>query len=123
MSTVSNSCDKCKACDKCTCCCKDVANTNQGEGIRTTDIIIISALIAIGLSIGMWGYGRFARLNLVDSFYNATMILTTLGPTGIKNLPDSGKIFASIYALISGFIFIFVISYLAARLLDSPVNS
>jgi hypothetical protein len=59
-------------------------------------------MIAISLAVGMAGYAAFEKLGFVDSFVNAAMILSGMGP--LHN-PEStgGKIFAGLYALYSGF--------------------
>lgn len=67
-------------------------------------------LIAIALFAGMVGYHEFEKMSWLDSFLNASMILSGMGPAA--NLTTSaGKLFAGIYALFSGlaFIAIFVI--------------
>jgi len=62
-------------------------------------------LILVALMIGIAGYHFIAGFNWVDSLLEASMILGGMGP--IKELPnDTAKIFASIYALFSGLIFI-----------------
>jgi hypothetical protein len=63
------------------------------------------ALILIGLSIGIAGYHFIAGFNFVDSLLEASMILGGMGP--VRELPsETAKVFASIYALFSGVIFI-----------------
>jgi hypothetical protein len=62
-------------------------------------------LIAVALIIGIAGYHFIAGFDWIDSLLEASMILGGMGP--IKELPnDTAKIFASIYALFSGLIFI-----------------
>jgi hypothetical protein len=62
-------------------------------------------LIAVALMIGIAGYHFIAGFDWVASLLEASMILGGMGP--IKELPnESAKIFASIYALFSGLIFI-----------------
>ena len=62
-------------------------------------------LILFALMIGIAGYHYIAGFNWIDSLLEASMILGGMGP--IKELPnDTAKIFASIYALFSGLIFI-----------------
>ena len=60
------------------------------------------ALIGVSLAIGMGGYMLLEDLDFVDAFLNAAMILSGMGP--LHN-PDStsGKVFAGLYALYSGF--------------------
>lgn len=63
------------------------------------------ALIATALIIGIAGYHYIAGFQWLDSLLEASMILGGMGP--IKELPNDGaKVFASIYALFSGLIFI-----------------
>ena len=59
-------------------------------------------MVAISLAVGMAGYAAFEDLGFVDSFLNASMILSGMGP--LHN-PQStgGKLFAGFYALYSGF--------------------
>jgi hypothetical protein len=68
-------------------------------------LVIAFVLILIALSVGLAGYHLIAGFNFVDSLLEASMILGGMGP--VRELPsDTAKIFASIYALFSGVIFI-----------------
>lgn len=62
-------------------------------------------MLTFSLFIGMAGYHYYFELNWVDSLYNASMILTGMGPVD-KALNDGGKIFASFYAIYSGVAFL-----------------
>lgn len=62
-------------------------------------------LIAVALGIGMLGYHVFESMNWVDSFANASMILSGMGPLG-ELKTTAGKIFAGCYALFSGVAFL-----------------
>ncbi|MFO0787183.1 MAG: hypothetical protein U0573_12630 [Phycisphaerales bacterium] len=76
-------------------------------------VAISILLIAISLSVGAVGYHWLAELDWVDSYYNAAMILTGMGPASPpKN--NAAKIFASGYALFSAVIFLSVASVLIA---------
>jgi len=74
--------------------------------------IIASLLLALGLivtalAIGIAGYHFIAGFEWIDSLLEASMILGGMGP--VKELHDNAtKIFASMYALFSGLIFIAV---------------
>jgi hypothetical protein len=68
-------------------------------------LLIALGIISVALLIGIAGYHYIAGFNWIDSLLEASMILGGMGP--IKELPsDTAKIFASIYALFSGLIFI-----------------
>lgn len=63
------------------------------------------SVIAGSLLIGMAGYHEFENLGWIDSFANASMILSGMGPlTEMKT--SVGKIFAGCYALFSGVAFL-----------------
>jgi hypothetical protein len=68
-----------------------------------------SSLIGFSLAIGTLGYCYFGKLGAVDGFYNASMILTGMGPVNPMTCPE-GKIFASFYALYSGIAFLAAVS-------------
>jgi hypothetical protein len=62
-------------------------------------------LIVISAMIGTIGYHELAKLNWLDSFYMACMILTGMGP--VAEMKSNGaKLFSSIYALYSGVAFL-----------------
>lgn len=62
-------------------------------------------VIAVSLGIGMLGYHALESMNWVDSFANASMILSGMGPLG-ELKTTAGKIFAGCYALFSGVAFL-----------------
>lgn len=62
-------------------------------------------LLSGSLGLGVAGYMYFAGLGFTDAFFNASMILTGMGP--VSEMPsDSAKWFASAYALFSGVAFL-----------------
>ena len=70
-------------------------------------IFLIILLILGALSIGVLGYHWFADFTWVDSLLNASMILGGMGE--IDQLTNTAaKVFASVYALFSGLVFIAV---------------
>jgi hypothetical protein len=68
---------------------------------------------AIALFVGMSGYHCLAGLNWVDSLLNASMILGGMGPVDALKT-DGAKVFASLYALFSGLVFIGLLGLLLA---------
>lgn len=68
-------------------------------------------IIGISLLIGMIGYRLLAGVDWISAFYNASMILTGMGPgLDINVLPAERQarveIFAGLYALYSGVVFL-----------------
>jgi len=78
-----------------------------------TSVAIAFGLILIGLSVGIAGYHLIAGFNFVDSLLEASMILGGMGP--VRELPNqTAKVFASLYALFSGVVFIGVMGIVLA---------
>jgi hypothetical protein len=68
---------------------------------------------ALALGIGVVGYHCLAGLGWVDSLLNASMILGGMGPVDPLKT-DVAKVFASLYALFSGLVFIGLLGILLA---------
>ena len=64
-------------------------------------------LILFSLFIGIAGYHWIAGFSWIDSLLNASMILGGMGPVNLLTNAGS-KVFASLYALFSGLVFIAV---------------
>ena len=85
---------------------------------------IFAAAIIIGLALagGMYGYHTLEGLSWLDSFLNASMLLGGMGPVG--DIPtESGKLFASFYALYAGLVFIASAGVLLAPVLHRLMHS
>jgi len=77
------------------------------------NIIAGLLILVFFLGIGVEGYHLTCGYSWMDSLLNASMILSGMGPIGtIDN--DWGKLFASLYALISGVVFITTIGLILA---------
>jgi hypothetical protein len=74
-----------------------------------------AAVVVVSLAIGMAGYEHFERLPWRDAFLNSAMIAGGMGPVDAPHT-DGGKVFAGLYALYSGLVFI-----VTAGLLLTPV--
>jgi hypothetical protein len=81
---------------------------------RSLGIGLIALFISLG--IGMWGYHFYEHLPWVDSFVNASMILSGMGPLN-PLFTAGGKIFAGCYALYSGLIFIIITGIILAPII------
>lgn len=72
-----------------------------------------AGVAALSLFAGILGYHYIARQSWIDSLLNASMILGGMGPVGDLH-SDAAKVFASIYALFSGLVFIGMLGMLLA---------
>ena len=77
---------------------------------------LAALLVGGSLLIGMTGYRFLEQLDWLDAFLNASMILGGMGPV---NNPQTGggKLFAGLYALYAGLVFLVVIGVLFAPVL------
>jgi hypothetical protein len=73
------------------------------------------SFIALSLWAGAIGYRHFAHLGWVDAFYNASMILTGMGPVAVLT-SDDAKIFATAYSIYSGVAFLTSVGVMFAPL-------
>ena len=78
-------------------------------------------LLAASLAIGMAGYVAFENLSWIDAFLNASMLLGGMGPVDPPHTPG-GKVFAGVYALYSGLVFIVTAAVLFAPLLHRVLH-
>lgn len=74
---------------------------------------VAGLLVAASLVIGMSGYMGFEHEGVVDAFLDASMILGGMGPVGEIH-STGGKLFAGVYALYSGLVFLVVAGLLLA---------
>jgi hypothetical protein len=73
------------------------------------------ALLLLSLAIGMAGYEYFEQLAWRDAFLNAAMLMGGMGPVDLPRT-DAGKLFAGLYALYAGLVFL-----VASGLVFAPV--
>lgn len=78
-------------------------------------LLVAGGLLAASLAIGMLGYRAYEGLAWVDAFLNSAMLLGGMGPVNPPQT-DAGKVFAGLYALYAGLVFI-----VTAALLFTPV--
>jgi hypothetical protein len=75
---------------------------------------IALAIVTISLMIGIAGYMKTEQMPLLDAFLNSAMLLGGMGPVKTEGLSPEGKLFAGIYALYAGLVFIAVMSIMLA---------
>ena len=84
-------------------------------------IIISSLFILVTLAMGIAGYHWIAGFGWVDSLLNASMILGGMGPVG-ELQTDGAKVFASVYALLSGLVFVGVMGVIISPILHRMLH-
>ncbi len=80
-----------------------------------------AAVIVFSVAIGTLGYGIFGNLPWLDAFLNASMILAGMGPVDRMETPGA-KLFAAVYALYSGIVFIATAGVLLAPFLHRMLH-
>ena len=81
------------------------------------NLMVALAVLSVSLVIGMSGYHWLAPMGWTDAFLNAAMLLGGMGPVDpLAN--DRVKLFAGVYALYCGVVFI-----ATAGLLLAPLGS
>src|SRR5690349_17708489 len=82
--------------------------------VRLTRAAILWLVIAMGgLVVGMAGYSYFEDMSLADSYVNAAMILSGMGPVS-ELKTTGGKIFAGSYAIFSGLVIVIATGFVLA---------
>jgi sterol desaturase/sphingolipid hydroxylase (fatty acid hydroxylase superfamily) len=75
--------------------------------------VYAGALVMFSVTLGLAGYHWIAGFSWIDAFLNTCMLLGGMGPVG--DLPNnSAKVFAGVFALYSGLVFLLVAAFLLA---------
>ncbi len=82
---------------------------------------LAQALVTLSLGIGMAGYMYFENLAWRDAFVNAAMLLGGMGPVDPLKT-DGGKIFAGLFALYAGLIFLIIAGVLLVPVVHRIVH-
>jgi hypothetical protein len=79
-------------------------------------------VIALSLFVGMLGYRHYEQMSWLDAFLNSAMLLGGMGPFKTEGLSDPGKLFAGIYALYAGLVFIAVMGIMLAPVIHRVLH-
>jgi len=77
--------------------------------------LVAHGMIVVSIAIGMSGYTYFESLAWRDSFLESAMLLGGMGPVNAPQT-NGGKVFAALYALYAGLVFILITGLLLAPL-------
>lgn len=84
-------------------------------------LAVAMSLLIASLVLGMFGYAGFEHLSWVDAFLNAAMLLGGMGPVN-PPLTVAGKLFAGLYALYAGLVFIVIAALLFTPILHRVIH-
>ena len=82
---------------------------------------VAATVLVASLFGGMLGYVHFEHLSLLDAFLNAAMLLGGMGPVHTPTTPG-GKLFAGLYALYSGVVFLIVVGIVLAPVVHRALH-
>ena len=82
---------------------------------------VATAVVLASVAAGMVGYHHFEGLGWRDAFLNAAMLLGGEGPVESPSSPG-GKLFAGLYALYSGLVFVVVVGVILTPVLHRTLH-
>ncbi|WP_036302147.1 hypothetical protein [Methylotenera sp. L2L1] len=89
--------------------------------LRHVAVAVAVLILLVSIVIGMAGYQYFEQLSWRSAFLNSAMLLGGMGPVDAPNT-DGGKLFAGLYALYAGLIFIVVAGLILAPLVHRVMH-
>jgi len=84
-------------------------------------VAVAVLLLVVSIVIGMVGYEYFEQLSWRSAFLNSAMLLGGMGPVDAPH-SDGGKLFAGLYALYAGLVFIVVAGLILAPLVHRVMH-
>lgn len=78
-------------------------------------VVVAASTLLVSLAIGMTGYAYYEHLPWRSAFLNAAMLLGGMGPVDPPQT-NPGKVFAGLYALYAGLVFL-----IAAGIVFAPI--
>ena len=85
-------------------------------------VAVAQILVVFSLILGMWGYEHYESMGWRDAFVNTAMLLGGMGPMKTDGLSDAGKVFAGIYALYAGLVFIIVVGIIMTPVIHHALH-
>jgi hypothetical protein len=87
-----------------------------------THLAAAGGIVVGSLLVGMAGYAYFEGLHWRDAFLNAAMLLGGMGPIDAPRSPG-GKLFAGVYALYAGLVFLVGIAVVLAPVVHRVLHT
>lgn len=101
---------------------RPVATHRVFFGRLATNILAAQIIVVVALGIGMVGYRVTEGMDWLDAFLNAAMLLGGMGPVDTLHT-SGGKLFAGLYALACGLIFVLVSGVVLAPVLHRVLHA
>ncbi|MFM8458837.1 MAG: hypothetical protein ACKOFH_03855 [Chthoniobacterales bacterium] len=104
-----------------------LAPSHVFAGRMARQILLVASIVAVALVVGTIGYMVVSRgnenLDLVDSFLEASMLLSGAGPLYTeRNSSDTLKLFSSLYALFGTLIVVSSVGILASPIVHRVLH-
>lgn len=93
--------------------CQQLISRKQYYKRLSKNIVVALLVTTFFWSLGAVGFFILGTPDITDAYYNAAMLMTGMGPT-TPNPSDELKWFASIYALLSGVVYLSTIGLILA---------
>ncbi len=101
---------------------KPVASHAAFAGRVAANIFAATLIIGVALLAGMAGYRVTEGMDWLDAFLNAAMLLGGMGPVAPLETAG-GKLFAGVYALLCGLLFVLVSGIVLAPVLHRVLHA
>jgi hypothetical protein len=101
---------------------KPVATPVVFAGRVTANVLAATLIIGAALFAGMLGYRVTEGMDWLDAFLNAAMLLGGMGPVSTLDT-EAGKLFAGVYALLCGLLFVLVSGIVLAPVLHRVLHA
>ncbi len=99
-----------------------VAHPAKFAGRLAGNVFAATLIIGVALAGGIAGFHYLAEQSWIDAYLNAAMLLGGMGPVGDLGGGDVGKLFAGLYALACGLLFVLVSGVVLAPVLHRVLH-
>jgi hypothetical protein len=100
-----------------------LAPSHVFAGRLLRQILLVAGIVAVTLTVGTAGYLVISDLDLVDSFLEASMLLSGAGPLYTERSSSNNlKVFSSLYALISTLIVVSSVGIVASPIVHRVLH-
>lgn len=100
-----------------------LAPSHVFAGRLLRQILLVAGIVAVTLTVGTAGYLVISDLDLVDSFLEASMLLSGAGPLYTERSSSNNlKVFSSLYALVSTLIVVSSVGIVASPIVHRVLH-